>query len=199
MKDAVATMGDILPEDAGGRDAVHVAVFSAVSQEHLFPGQSVGIVKEFGGGDMEVSSTATPIGIVDPFLNHSVSRTTRFWVFLFPRTITGLSHRWTHPSFGENGDEEKELVYATPNAKAASEQWLRNFCNASDAPSYLSVLARAERVADGESGSDYDDDYLHFDGQEAHGPIPPEFWDHVSVVLGQRILGPKARYFSCGC
>lgn len=57
MKDAVATMGALLPEDAAGRDAVHVAVFSARAPVKLFPGQDVGLVdaEAVEHGDMVVS------------------------------------------------------------------------------------------------------------------------------------------------
>lgn len=74
-----------------------------------------------------------------------------------------------------------------------SEVWLRAFCDRSDCPSYERVLAEAADP----SGS-WDDEYLHFTGRDAHGEIPPEFWDHVEVVLGRPVEN-KPKYFSCSC
>lgn len=193
MKDAVATMGDLLPDDAGGRDAVHVAVFSAHSTVPLFPSQRVAVVSR-GEADAEVSPIGECCGIVDPFLMTAVKPGERCWIYLFPRTITALSHRWSHPAF-----EESIAFYAPPSAKLTSEQWLRDFCAKSDCPSYEEVMGKASRVADGGSGSNFDDNYLHFNDQDAHGEIPPEFWDHVAAVLGRPILGSKPTYFSCAC
>lgn len=193
MKDAVATMGDILPDDAGGRDAVHVAVFSAVSEERLFPGQDVAL-GSLEGRDATVRSVGEHIGIVDPFVKQPVPAGARFWVYLYPRSITGLSHRWMHPAFEGNSG----AAYSPPANKLASEQWLRNFCANADCPRYEIVLAEASKVADGNNPA-WDDGYLHFNDYDAHGDIPPEFWDHVEVVLGRPIKGRKPSYFSCSC
>lgn len=197
MKDAVATMGGILPDDAGGRDAVHVAVFSAIAETRVYPGEGVAVL-ERGERDTKVMLSRAEIdksvGIVDPFIRGAVEAGARFWVYLYPRTITALSHRWSHPAF-----EGAESSYAPPSAKIASEQWLKDFVAHADCPSYHAVLAAAERVANGEDGSDFDPEYLHFNGEDAHGEIPSEFWDHVQVVLGRPIRGRKAKYFSCSC
>lgn len=207
MKDAVATMGGILPPDAGGRDAVHVAVFSATADERMKPGDHVGI-EEQNDGDAKVSRRVATIGLVDPFLQDIVKPGQRFWVYLYPRTITALSHRWSHPAF-----EQTASVYAPPAKKLESEQWLRDFCNDCDLPSYedvMSTVAKALRIFPGMSTTeqvarslreDYyaQEDYIHFDGQDASGDIPPEFWDHVEVVFGIAISGEKPKYFSCSC
>lgn len=192
MKDAVATMGNVLPEDAGGRDAVHVAVFSAFSNVKLFPGQEISIV-ERGERDAKVAPGGNVVGIVDPFLSHSVEPTARFWAYLYPRTITALSHRWSHPAFEAVGSS-----YAPPSLKLASEEWLRDFVSRTDCPSYEEVMALAARRAD--RSDDYpDDDYLLVIGSDAHGEIPPAFWDHVETVLGRPVKGARAAYFSCSC
>lgn len=189
MKDAVATMGAMLPDDAIGRDAVHVAVFSATAPQVVFPGQDVGIVQRTDG-DALVSAKVEPlIGIVDPFIRSSIPVGARFWVYLYPRTITALAHRWSHPAF-----ETTETAYATPNARAASEAWLRGFIAISDVPGYDEVMREAELIAD---GNGYGDSITF--GVDASGEIPNEFWDHVAIVLGRQIKGPRARYFACSC
>jgi hypothetical protein len=197
MQDAVATMGNILPEDATGRDAVHVAVFSAFSARSLWPGCHVGIVNKTRI-DVEVGLNVTLCGIVDPFLTSTVLSGKRFWVFLYPRTITALTHRWSHPEF-----EEVSSTYTPPSSKLASERWLREFCSNSDCPPYDIVMAEAERVADGHHVLGLDKNYLDenclYFKTSASGDIPPEFWSHVETVLGRVIKGPKARYFACSC
>ena len=190
MKDAVATMGGLLPEDAGGRDAVHVAVFSAISEEKLFPGQDVAI-SEIGERDARVASNGDLIGIVDPFLEKPVFPGQRCWVYLYPRTITALNHRWSHPAFAaDNG------VYFTPSNKIGSENWLRDFCAHNDCPSYTQTLALAENFINGYTE---DDEYLLVRGQDAHGEIPAEFWVNVGIVLGRPIPPKCPTYFTCSC
>lgn len=192
MKDAVATMGGLLPDDTHGRDAVHVAVFSARSAVTLYPGQRVAIVSH-GEKDSEVGPTGEVCAMVDPFLDHAVMPGERFWAYLFPRTITALAHRWSHPAF-----EQSAAVYVPPSSKLESEKWLRDFCATADCPSYEAVVAEAANFIDGH-GKQFDDEYLHFDGRDAHGEIPPEFWTHMEMILGRKGPETKPTYFSCSC
>jgi hypothetical protein len=193
-KDAVATMGGLLPDDAGGRDAVHVAVFSAVSDSKLFPGQDVAIVKQ-GDGDAKVSVKSETVSLVDPFLKAPVLPGERFWVYLYPRTITALSHRWSHPAFEATGS-----VYVPPSDKLKSEEWLRDFVARSDCPSYEETLGLAAKFArDPDNWDNGGREYLLVRGSDAHGEIPPEFWNHVEILTGLKITGERPAYFSCSC
>lgn len=209
MKDAVATMGNLLPDDAWGRDAVHVAVFSAFSTETLFGGQPVSIVSE-EGKDMRVSRNGTSVGIVDPFFLKTIEPGKRFWVYLYPRTITALSHRWSHPAFENMQSDGTAQIYVTPAMKLEAEEWLRAFCHRSDCPSYEYLVEVSEKIAAGmteewqpheeNNGWSYHDDYLHFGGRDAHSDIPEEFWTHMEMVVGRQIFkGTKPSYFSCSC
>lgn len=192
MKDAVATMGSILPDDAGGRDAVHVAVIAVVAREKLLPGQDVGAFDE-EGGQYVADPKAKHVGIVDPFLKGIVFPEQRFWLYLYPRTITGLNHQWSHPDFPS---------VPPPSQPLTSEQWLRKFCEGADCPGYDDVM---KLIRDGDYSSEdgyfnarYEHEYLHFGGRDAHGEIPAEFWMHAENVLGRKIEKRPA-YFSCSC
>lgn len=188
-KDAVATMGAILPDDAGGRDAVHVAVFSATCKGDLFPGAPVTMITQ-GEPDSVVRGVGNKslgIGIVDPFLAGRVKAGERFWVYLMPRTITALSHKWSHPAF-----EQADSSYVPPSQKLISEKWLRDYCISHDVPSYETFMEAVDRA-------DMNDEYIHISGEDAHGDIPDELWVHVEHVTGRSFAGSKPKYFSCAC
>ena len=93
MTQAGPILGKLIEEDAH-RDAVHIAVAPVEAACPLSRGQHVG----FAPDGKAVPSTE-PIGIVDPFLTADVATGQRFWLFLFPNTITSLRHVWTHPAF----------------------------------------------------------------------------------------------------
>jgi hypothetical protein len=181
MSDAVATMGTILPDDADGRDAVHVAVIVRTAVEKLFPGQDV---------SKEGTTKGEPIGIVDPFLKGAVFPGQKYWMFLYPRTITSLAHHWSHPAFTTE-QTVPESTRIPESQRASSERWLRDFVDRWGCTSYEGLLD-AVKQWDG-------DEYLTIYDSDARGDIPPELWDHVGVVLGRVLPGPRPTYFSCSC
>ena len=187
-RDALATLGTII-DDTQGRDAIHVAVIAVRASQRLFPGQDVGVE------DGEASPKAgTLVGIVDPFLKQPVQVGEWFWMLLYPRTITSLRHVWSHPALPDEPPPERKPA-SMHDKKAASEGWLRSFVAKADCPSYETVIA----TAIGEGAHQWDpDEYLHFNGQDAHGEIPDEFWDHIEVVTGRK-PEHRPKYFSCGC
>lgn len=189
MSETIETLGKLISE-AEKRDAIHVAVEPAVAAHTLRPGEHVGFVDD-GFGVCE-----KPLGIVDPFLAVAVQKGQRFWLFIYPRKITSLRHVWAHPDFPDAG--------YIPKSSAESEAWLRNFIENADCPDYDTVIAVASgaqlpSVDPNYYGSHYvDTEYLHFEGRDAHGDIPPEFWDHLEIVTGKKIT-TRAKYFSCSC
>ena len=200
MKDAVATMGDILPDDAGGRDAVHVAVISAIAGEELNPGQHIGLENTFKSENV-ASTESKHLGIVDPFIKATVKPGQRFWLYIYPRMITGLNHQWSHPDLPlDNADPT--ALYHTPAQKLESEKWLRDFCDDRDAVDYETLIKIAEAGEKGYINREYGG-YIGVDcfvvyGNDAHGEIPDRFWNHLEVVTGRRFK-ERPEYFSCSC
>jgi hypothetical protein len=90
-------LGRLIEDGDRRRDAVHIGIAPVTAAERLLPGQHVGLVRQ---ANMEmVGPCDQNIGIVDPFLAEAVEAGQRFWLFLYPGTITGLRHVWTHPAF----------------------------------------------------------------------------------------------------
>lgn len=85
-------VGKLIDTDAR-RDAIHVAVAPVEAGEDLQPGQHVGVVAG------KATTSVAAIGVVDPFLTEPVRAGQRFWLFLYPNTVTSLRHVWTHPAF----------------------------------------------------------------------------------------------------
>jgi hypothetical protein len=91
-------LGSLIEDGDRRRDAIHIAVAPVMAAERLLPGQHVGLVS----GDTEHVGAMEPnrcLGIVDPFLRQPVEEGQRFWLFLYPNTITSLRHYWAHPAF----------------------------------------------------------------------------------------------------
>jgi hypothetical protein len=89
--------GRIIEDGERRRDAIHIALAPVTAAQRLTPGEHVGLIE---AGNVElVGPCDDNIGIVDPFLVEDVEPGQRFWLFLYPNTITGLRHVWTHPAF----------------------------------------------------------------------------------------------------
>ncbi len=189
--DALETLGTLIPEGSG-RDAIHLAVDPAVAAMTLRPGEDVGFV------DGGVGICDNPVGIVDPFLKANLKKGDRFWLVVYPRTITSLRHVWEHPAFPVSAVDLRQAVNRAPEpSKAVSEQWLRDFCAAADCPGYERTIALA---LDHIEEDGWSDEYLLVRGSDAHGDIPPEFWTHFEIVTGVKAPEQKrATYFSCSC
>ena len=171
-----------------GRDAIHIAVAPACAGQRLHPSQHVRISDDDGDRIAYAAAFGEvgSIGIVDPFLPHSLDEGELFYICLYPYSITSLRHVWTHPAF----DEKPEPIV---DRKAASEKWLREFIENADCPRYETVIAAAVNPVES-----WDDEHLHFVDHDAHGEIPPEFWDHVEIVTNKKIE-KRAKFFSCAC
>lgn len=167
-------VGQVLSE-AQPRDAIHMAVASVIADCNLMPGNHVGFVP---GSSEHVSTTAAVnIGIVDPFLPVRIYTGERFWLFLYPRTVTTLRHAWEHPAFP---GEQPVLTDTT-----VSRMWLEDLAG-EVGMSYERLLAG---IADGR---------IHTGDREMYGCRNEEdVKRHYSIVTGNE--PPDSVYFSCAC
>lgn len=194
MKDeTLASMGTILQKDMP-RDAVHIACAAVLASCRLLPGQHIGLLP-----DGRATTGIEACGIVDPYLRQTIEEGERFWLFLYPGSITSLKHLWTHPAFAAD-------QVAPAKDKATSEAWLRDFIKNADCPDYETVMAAIDGTLEGNPSPEdygpawgrYDGEALFFSGRDAHSSIPIEFWDHAEIVLGKR-LRHKPEHFACSC
>lgn len=178
--------------------------------EVLSPGRGVGLLP-----DGTASHYCKHLGIVDPFLEKPVLRGEKFWLVVYPRQITSLRHVWTHPAFEEVADpapapiseaDKESARHVAERLTNSGEKWLREWCAKNDSPSYESLMeaiknggSSSSTDSDGDSyGINIEGDYISVYGTDAHGTIPPEFWDHVEAVTGRK-QELRPTHFSCSC
>lgn len=183
--DALGTLGMIIPENSG-RDAIHLAVEPVIAAERLFPGQHIGFV------DGGVGTSTNPLGIVDPFLSGVVNPGQRFWMVIYPRTITALRHVWEHPAFSQPAEPPTE------RPDAVSEAWLRNYAGSIDL-TFNTLMNGADdwvRTHDNKWGGEYLVQGGTLEGVSTH----PEFWKHYEIL--RSVVVPEnaqTSFFSCSC
>lgn len=105
-----AKLGTLIDETAR-RDAIHVAIAPMIAACELEPGQRVGK----GKNGTASRDAREHIGIVDPFLPEPVNAGERFYVVLFPGTVTGMRHEWSHPAFPSIAERVPEPVAVVDN------------------------------------------------------------------------------------
>lgn len=193
MSEAIETLDQIVsrPKDRseGDRDAIHIAVIKAQAAHMLRPGDHVGQL--LPGGEYGIGRYVIPVGIVSPFLTRNVETGQWFWLMLYPRTITGLRHVWTHPAFAEK-----------PALPAPEEE----NCVVVQARERLKQMAAALRM-------DYDEmmenaayhasnpDYYWIQGARFEGEsLPDDFWGCYQIVTGVTVPEEsQGTFFSCNC
>ena len=171
-------------------DAVHIAVFQAEAQMRMKAGDNVD----------KTGYPASPfVGIVDPYLKSTVEVGEKFWVFLYPRTITGLRHTWTHPAFLDEDLERFDAIHMRSGREARdpegiSQRYMENLASKLDpwtSPCSADALVEAAtRYL--ERG-----DYLNVGLGDVQS-MPDDFWSHYSALTG-RIVSPgdQGDFFTC--
>ena len=126
-----------------------------------------------------------PVGIVDPYLLGPVFEGERFFLFLYPQTITSLRHEWTHPAFA---------LRASPTPMSTSEAWLRTHAGAVGVSYGVLMDAAKEWLEFGEYHT------FSYDTPDAAYESNEDFWRHYEVVTGTRVASDKKQtFFSCSC
>lgn len=178
------------PELGADRDAIHVAVAPVVCADAgLVPGQHVGLTAD---GKASVSAKRR-IGIVDPFLDKPVRAGECFWLVLYPNSVIGMRHHWSHPDFAASGK------YSV--AASTSEAWLRDFAEEAGL-SYGSLIEKVTEYV--ESGGEPWVEQGSEQARSAFGALPEEgaeFWLHFENMTGiKRPANPQWYMpFSCSC
>lgn len=181
----ILTLGTIL-RGKEERDAIHLAIAPVTAAEKLYPGQHVGFIE---GSTNIVSADRPLIGIVDPFLKVPVFQDHRFWLMLYPNTITGLRHEWAHPAFvAEVGRISKE-EHATK-----SHAWIADHANLLGLSADVLMENAEEWLRDG----DY---FVQRDSERWRDNFNPvEFWHHFEVVTGKVVPeDKKSSFYCCTC
>lgn len=196
------------------QDAIHIAVAPVVAYRTLRPGEHIGLTE---GGEADLFEK--PIGIVDPFLTQPVKKGDKFWLFLYPGSITSLKHFWTHPAF-DTKPESPMAPVVTPNfpvvlpnqPPAPPKLTLPVLPEPSEADLAVADARREVELIADDCGCDAEellyaaDRYVQFgeyfsQGERFEGTYLEEgFWDHYETIRKVKVPeSKKYSFFSCSC
>lgn len=186
------------------RDAVHFAVYPVIASEEIDRGVALQFTKQ-GPPYVEEVPVAfrydpnmpvrgTGIGIADPFLNKPVKVGQRFWMFLYPASITALRHSWTHDQIPGTAEEDEKTVkrVADEILLQPHRQYLTELANSLDVDP-AELMHRADEYV--QNGSYW------IEGPKFEGVrLPQEFWDHYEKLRGTKVgEADRGSFFSCSC
>lgn len=182
------------------RDAIHLAVAPVIANEPLSPGQKIGFVT-LGNFDLVGASESldhhhmrrsgakfcAPVGIVDPFLEFTVEKGSKFWMLLLPNTVTSLRHEWTHPAF--------QVKYSEKERAEAYERISGIAYSLGTSVEHLLSCARA--------WLDHGDIEVQYGSESWRSEFPAMsdgFWEAYEIYMCQTVKDDdKQSFFSCSC
>jgi len=177
------------------RDAVHIAIVQVTASETIVPGASLELVP---GSHTFVKETENGkgIGIADPFIPEGeIKKGQVFYLFLYPNSITSLTHYWTHPSF------------ATEEEKKQAQAWLdKHLFDRFEDPEWADEIHTdnswmIEYFKEGKAWSWAHGDDLSEKYNANKDGFRKKFWDNLEIVTGIPATKEQrdTEYFSCSC
>lgn len=187
MSEQTTVLGKKLRAGEGRRDAIHIACVPLIAEHDMMAGRPFGVK-----ADGKTAIGHPPyVGIVDPFLVEMVKAGEHFWGLLFPNTITGLRHEWTHPAFPAVDTRQESTTISHDEHKAKSVVWMK-------AHARKLGLTPDVVMEDAETWLEYGD-YTVQQGTERwrNNFEPVEFWHHYEVLTGKIVPSDKKQSFYC--
>lgn len=178
------------PDKFGIRDAIHVAVVSLKAAGSMYAGDPV-IWHEKGKSVKVVDSRLAPIGIVSAFMKNGVNEGDLVWIMLYPNTVTGMTHHWSHPDF-DSVKNEMSLEQANLIIENMADE-LGTFIYGDDESRSETLIHHANRYCQHQSGCWSEDEY------QASPESWENFWKAYSVVTGNPEPTKNRVPFRCAC
>lgn len=174
MNPLETVLGQLI-EGVAGRDAIHVACAPMVADCDLSPGEHIGIASDGVAGKHEPF-----VGITDPFLKENVLKGQKFWLVLYPKTVTRIRHHWIHPSFQDQ-----------PEDSAVACEWITAFAAKWDYSLDEFMTGAREYI---QHGHELDDKWGQLDVSEEDWIT---FWGHFHTLTGLSIMNRDKAFVIC--
>jgi hypothetical protein len=184
-----------LIRESGERDAIHIAVAPVFSSETVHPGCPLSLAE--GSTEQVVPYMDNPVGIVDPFLKGAVYPGQKFYMFLFPNTVTSLRHEWTHPAFdaGVAAPVIGEAGVVSGDLLSAARGKIEDMAHTLDMTYDALMKAADDFVRYGDYTVQHGDEHW----RDTFPGFAEEFWRAWEVVTGEKAPDDAFQIFSCSC